>query len=113
MPFNNYDVIVFDISLADLKGHFKSIIDLKSCKYDVPIVALINEYDNEFCNELISNGADTCLQKNELSPRWLSDALLHAIYRKGKSSTSDRLDRMQEILTEMNGLDKLVSQEDC
>ncbi len=83
------DVVITSVSLPDAEG-LAALTRMVAAAPTTPMIVLGNRPDERLTREALSAGAHAVLSLQELSPRTMHDALLHAIGRQERIERTER-----------------------
>ncbi len=75
---NNIDAVILDLLLPD---QLEQISRINQLFPDIPIIIVVNDWDDEAIGQVIQLGGDDCLNKSQMNPQLLRRSLLNAIAR--------------------------------
>lgn len=77
---HNYSVLLLDLDLPDLKGHYllDKVLSITTC----PVIILTGYADLNLSQESLAKGVSDFLIKDELTPENLYKSVIHALERK-------------------------------
>lgn len=97
-----FDIVLLDLELPESTGK-STLAQFRSlCPHDLPIIVLTGLNDQQAGLELVNEGAQDYLVKDEVTPRSLSRAINHAVQRQ------HHLQRIRELLSEIKESHELL-----
>lgn len=105
----NIDLILLDISLPDSQGA-SSIKQLRSCAPHTPILVLSDESSPADLNQIMQNGADECLIRQQVSADDLERSVSRVVERQRIMRSIFEHNADGIIVVDSNGIVRMVNQ---
>ena len=86
---NEYDVVLLDLSLQDVKG-MDNLICIKEENSDIPIIVLTGHNDDKTAQQALIQGAQEYLFKGQISSDILNRVISSSILRKAAENELNR-----------------------